>query len=114
MAKSETPAMRTSNLTTGGTSQTRSRAKMRANDTSRPISPARMASVILIRQRCFLKLSSCSRRDSGSGASCFVSSGSDMMWGDFVIVMGVVSAYETLFCLYAFDLYDISVDGEIR
>ncbi len=86
-AKRETPAMRTMSLTRGGISQKRSRAKMSANENRRPMRPARTASVILIRQRCFLKLSSCSRRESGSGARCCLSSDSDMVWGDYVCLV---------------------------
>ena len=72
-ANSDTPATKIRSLTNDGISQMRSSANTRANETTSPRIPARTASVILIRQRCFLKLSSCLRRDSGKGARCGLS-----------------------------------------
>lgn len=81
MVKSDTPPSKMMSRTKGGISQMRSKAKTRANEITSPRSPASMASVILIRHRCFLKLSSWRRRESGNGASLGCSGISDMYFG---------------------------------
>ena len=81
MVKSDTPASKMMSRTKGGISQMRSKAKTSANEMTSPRRPASMASVILMRHRCFLKLSNWRRRESGKGASLGCSGISGMYLG---------------------------------